>query len=73
MKSPPTPLREFRFARSPAAVIEEFQRRLIDSGIRTLLRRPRGETIAAACGQLAGRVANRLPEGQRFALAGASA
>ena len=61
------------FARSPAAVIEEFQRRLIDSGIRTLLRRPRGETIAAACGQLAGRVANRLPEGQRFALAGASA
>ena len=61
------------FARSPVAVIEDFQRRLIDSGIRTLIRRPRGESIAAACGQLAGRVANRLPERQRFALAGASA
>ncbi len=61
------------FARSPVAVIEDFQRRLIDSGIRTLIRRPRGEAIAAACGQLAGRVANRLPERQRFAMAGVPA
>ncbi len=61
------------FARSPAAVIEAFQRRLIDSGIRTLVRRPRGEAIAAACGQLAGRVANRLPERHRFTGTGVSA
>jgi 23S rRNA (adenine2503-C2)-methyltransferase len=41
---------------------------LLDRGIMTITRRTRGDDIAAACGQLAGQVTNRVrvPLGQRM-------
>ena len=48
---------EFRCS-SPAA-IERFWRTLNTGGILATIRRPRGDDIAAACGQLAGRVSDR--------------
>jgi len=47
------------YARSPRARILDFQRRLSDAGIVTTIRRTRGDDIDAACGQLAGRIADR--------------
>jgi 23S rRNA (adenine2503-C2)-methyltransferase len=51
------PQSEFRCS-SPAA-IESFWRTLNAAGILATIRRPRGDDIAAACGQLAGRVRDR--------------
>jgi len=48
------------FAVSPRERILAFQRRLMDAGIVTTIRKTRGEDIDAACGQLAGRVKNRV-------------
>jgi len=45
---------------SPEAV-GRFQRRLVAAGVRCLVREPRGRDIAAACGQLAGRLAGSGP------------
>ncbi len=57
------------FQRSPADTIVRFQNRLRDRGIVTTIRKTRGEDIDAACGQLAGkvsdRVRNRLSEKRR--------
>ncbi len=55
------------FAPSPESRILAFQKVLIEQGLRTLIRKPRGQSIQAACWQLAGLVANRLPERFRFA------
>jgi 23S rRNA (adenine2503-C2)-methyltransferase len=52
------PESEFRCS-SPQA-IEDFWRTLRDSGIVATIRRTRGDDIAAACGQLAGRVRDRV-------------
>ncbi len=49
-----------RYRRSPADVVQRFQRVLQDAGIITITRRTRGDDIAAACGQLAGQVSNRV-------------
>jgi 23S rRNA (adenine2503-C2)-methyltransferase len=43
---------------SSEAAIRAFQQQLVDQGVRTLVRWPRGREIAAACGQLAGRAAS---------------
>ena len=48
------------FAVTPRERILAFQRRLMDAGIVTTIRKTRGEDIDAACGQLAGRVKNRV-------------
>ncbi len=48
-----------RYRRSPAAVIVRFRDILNDLGVIATIRRTRGEDIEAACGQLAGRVADR--------------
>ncbi len=48
------------FTVSPRERILAFQRRLMDAGIVTTIRKTRGEDIDAACGQLAGRVKNRV-------------
>ncbi|HUO81721.1 MAG TPA: 23S rRNA (adenine(2503)-C(2))-methyltransferase RlmN [Gammaproteobacteria bacterium] len=48
-----------RFQRSPAASIDRFREVLMMQDIMTITRRPRGEDIDAACGQLAGRVSDR--------------
>jgi len=45
---------------SPRERIVAFQRRLMDAGLVTTIRRTRGDDIDAACGQLAGRVKNRV-------------
>jgi len=62
------------FAVSPRERIVAFQRRLMDAGLVTTIRKTRGDDIDAACGQLAGRVKNRVvrPLAKRFAIARAS-
>ena len=45
---------------SPAQRIDEFRQILLDGGIMTTTRRTRGQDIDAACGQLAGRVTDRI-------------
>jgi 23S rRNA (adenine2503-C2)-methyltransferase len=48
------------FERSSADTIQFFQNRLRDRGIVATTRRTRGDDIDAACGQLAGRVTDRV-------------
>ena len=54
----PFPGTEFRT--SPRERIQTFQRILIEGGIVTTIRKTRGDDIDAACGQLAGRVQDRV-------------
>jgi len=53
----PFPGSEFRV--SPRTRIAAFQKRLMDAGIVTTIRKTRGDDIDAACGQLAGQVKDR--------------
>jgi len=53
------------FRRSPQAAVEAFRDILFGAGIMTITRRPRGEDIAAACGQLAGQVQDRTRRSTR--------
>ena len=48
------------FSRSPVEAVERGRDFLLRKGIRTTIRRTRGDDIAAACGQLAGRVNDRV-------------
>ena len=59
------------FAVSPRERIVAFQRRLTNAGLVTTIRRTRGDDIDAACGQLAGRVKNRVlrPLAKRYDVA----
>jgi 23S rRNA (adenine2503-C2)-methyltransferase len=50
---------ESEFRCSTPRAIDAFWRTLRDSGLIATIRRPRGDDIAAACGQLAGRVLDR--------------
>lgn len=54
----PFPGTEFR--RSPVEAIERCREFLLRKGIRTTIRRTRGDDIDAACGQLAGQVNDRM-------------
>lgn len=54
-----------QYQTSPAEKVREFQLRLIRSGIHTNVRKTRGEDISAACGQLAGDVADRTKRTQQ--------
>jgi 23S rRNA (adenine2503-C2)-methyltransferase len=56
---PFNPFAGTEFRTSPRARILAFQRILMDAGRVTTIRKTRGEDIAAACGQLAGQVADR--------------
>jgi 23S rRNA (adenine2503-C2)-methyltransferase len=47
------------FATSPPERVEAFRQRLLRSGLVATTRKTRGDEIAAACGQLVGRVENR--------------
>ncbi len=49
-----------RYTRSPQATIDRFRQVLLDHGIITITRRTRGDDIDAACGQLAGKVNDRI-------------
>jgi 23S rRNA (adenine2503-C2)-methyltransferase len=49
-----------RFRRSPMPVITRFRDELIQRGVLATIRRTRGDDIDAACGQLAGKVNDRV-------------
>jgi len=57
---PFNPFKGTRFSRSAADTITRFQNRLRDRGLVTTTRKTRGEDIDAACGQLAGKVSDRV-------------
>jgi 23S rRNA (adenine2503-C2)-methyltransferase len=52
---PHNPAPELPYASSPMDRILAFQRILTDAGLPSFIRRPRGQDISAACGQLAAR------------------
>ena len=52
---PHNPAPELPFASSPLPRILSFQNILVENGVVTFIRRPRGQDISAACGQLAAR------------------
>ena len=52
---PHNPAPELPFASSPMPRILSFQNILVENGVVTFIRRPRGQDISAACGQLAAR------------------
>jgi len=56
---PFNPFRNSGFACSAPEAIDRFWQTLRAAGIVATIRRPRGDDIAAACGQLAGRVSDR--------------
>lgn len=68
---PFNPFPQTRFRRSPAARIDRFRDILVARGYVTVTRRPRGDDIDAACGQLAGRVQDRSRRRERRAAAAA--
>jgi len=49
-----------RYTRSSDAAVERFRDLLIKGGVMVTIRRTRGDDIDAACGQLAGRVNDRV-------------
>lgn len=51
---------------STPETIHHFQKKLMNAGIRTFVRRTRGETIDAACGQLAGQVQDKTHRNSRW-------
>ena len=57
---PFNPFPETRYTRSSAETIRRFQARLRDRGVVATTRKTRGDDIDAACGQLAGRVSDRV-------------
>ncbi|MCC7256798.1 MAG: 23S rRNA (adenine(2503)-C(2))-methyltransferase RlmN [Gammaproteobacteria bacterium] len=65
---PFNPFQGTGYRRSAPAAVEAFRGILAEAGIVTVTRRTRGDDIAAACGQLAGQVANRVrvPLGDRL-------
>lgn len=56
---PFNPFPDTRYTRSPVERVEQFREILLRSGVRTTIRKTRGEDIDAACGQLAGKVMDR--------------
>jgi 23S rRNA (adenine2503-C2)-methyltransferase len=52
---PHNPAPELPYAASPPERIAAFQQILVDRGVDAFVRRPRGQDISAACGQLAAR------------------
>lgn len=56
---PFNPFPDTRYRRSSPAVIARFQAILMAYGLTTVIRKTRGDDIAAACGQLAGQVLAR--------------
>lgn len=54
------------FQRSSDSAIQNFRQILINNGIVVITRRPRGEDIDAACGQLAGQVIDRAHRSNHY-------
>ena len=53
------------YVRSPASAIARFRDVLLSEGVRTTVRKTRGDDIDAACGQLAGEVQDRTRRASR--------
>jgi 23S rRNA (adenine2503-C2)-methyltransferase len=70
---PFNPFPQSGLRRSPADRVKAFAQRLMDAGIVTTVRRTRGDDIDAACGQLAGDIADRTRLAERAARAPRSA
>ena len=66
---PFNPFANSGFVRSPEERIRRFAAVLQNAGVTATVRKTRGDDIAAACGQLAGDVADRTRRSQRRALA----
>lgn len=62
---PFNPFPQAGYRRSSQAAIDCFRDILLKAGLVTVTRRPRGDDIDAACGQLAGRVQDRTRRSQR--------
>lgn len=54
------------YERSTQKAIDEFSQVLIKSDLIVITRRPRGEDIAAACGQLAGQIKDKSHRGSHY-------
>jgi 23S rRNA (adenine2503-C2)-methyltransferase len=70
---PFNPFPESGFATSPPERVEAFRQRILRSGMLAVTRKTRGDEIAAACGQLVGRVrdrSRRVPHPQAIARVG---
>lgn len=57
---PFNPFPDSGYERSTPEALTAFRQVLLEAGIMTITRRTRGDDIAAACGQLAGQVRNRV-------------
>lgn len=57
-----------QYRRSKPHVIDAFQKKLMDAGLNTIVRRTRGDDIDAACGQLVGKVADRTRRSTKWAI-----
>ena len=64
---PVNPFPRTRYQRSEPEAIDRFRKILIAGGLHTITRKTRGDDIDAACGQLAGKVADRSRRALRFA------
>ena len=63
---PFNPFAKAGYQRSSQATIDRFAQILLQGGLTVITRRPRGEDIDAACGQLAGKVQDRAHRGSHF-------
>ncbi len=63
---PFNPFPHTQYKRSSDAVISKFQDYLYKAGLRTLIRRTRGDDIDAACGQLVGQVQDKTRRSERY-------
>ena len=67
---PFNPFDRARYQSSAWPVIEAFQRRLMQGGVMTWVRKTRGEDVDAACGQLAGKITDRTGRNKRWLATG---
>ena len=63
---PFNPFEQAGYQRSEQSAIDRFGEVLIKGGLTVITRRPRGEDIAAACGQLSGRVVDRVQRANHY-------
>lgn len=63
---PFNPFEHSGYQRSSQSAIDQFSQELMRGGLTVITRRPRGEDIDAACGQLAGQVVDRVHRGNHY-------
>lgn len=63
---PFNPFEQSGYQRSSQRAIDQFSEILMQGGLTVITRRPRGEDIAAACGQLAGQVVDKAHRSSHY-------